>query len=106
MRYRDFHHHRHTRLCFDKGDLAEIEVLFLKQQFVKWFNFGELYTGKFKLSRFNISMPKSKKTKYYAVSVGRGGPMIYSTWDEVRFLSEIIYVTHVIRISVPESSQY
>jgi viroplasmin and RNaseH domain-containing protein len=29
-------------------------------------------------------MPKSGKNKYYAVSVGRGGPGIYRTWDEVR----------------------
>jgi len=29
-------------------------------------------------------MPKSKGVKYYAVRVGRGGPQIYNTWEEVR----------------------
>jgi len=29
------------------------------------------------------AMPKSQK-KYYAVKVGRGGPKIYDTWEEVR----------------------
>jgi len=29
-------------------------------------------------------MPKSKGMKYYAVRVGRGGPQIYNTWEEVR----------------------
>ena len=29
-------------------------------------------------------MPKSQGKKYYAVKVGRGGPKIYDTWDEVR----------------------
>lgn len=34
---------------------------------------------------FSIAyMPKSKKSKYYAVSVGRGGPKVYRTWEEVR----------------------
>jgi hypothetical protein len=28
-------------------------------------------------------MPKSSKNKYYAVKLGREGPKIYNTWDEV-----------------------
>lgn len=28
-------------------------------------------------------MPKAAKTKYYAVKLGREGPQIYNTWDEV-----------------------
>ncbi|KIL71842.1 hypothetical protein M378DRAFT_155465 [Amanita muscaria Koide BX008] len=29
-------------------------------------------------------MPANTKQKYYAVSVGRDGPMIYNTWDECK----------------------
>lgn len=28
-------------------------------------------------------MPKASKNKYYAVKLGREGPKIYNTWDEV-----------------------
>lgn len=30
------------------------------------------------------SMPKASKIKYYAVRIGREGPKIYKSWDEVR----------------------
>lgn len=36
-----------------------------------------------RIARSSLST-MSRKQKYYAVSVGRDGPMIYSTWDEVR----------------------
>ncbi|PSS37107.1 hypothetical protein PHLCEN_2v980 [Hermanssonia centrifuga] len=29
-------------------------------------------------------MPKAKKTKYYAVRRGFGGPRVYDTWEEVK----------------------
>lgn len=28
-------------------------------------------------------MPKATKPKYYAVRVGKGGPQIYTAWNEV-----------------------
>ena len=45
-------------------------------------------------------MPKSQE-KYYAVKVGRGGPKIYNTWEEVRlqlFGRNFVVTTHAVPV--------
>ena len=45
-------------------------------------------------------MSHGRKQKYYAVSIGRDGPMIYSTWDEVRLTSALRLCNSLITLEV------